>query len=514
MALNKKLVVVGFLFSTLCLNPLFSQTETELITNPEDTLSIFPDSLSFTFSMYEDDPILKQLDSLSKMPWFMQTEGLTWADPQNGLSGREKVVTPDSIIIQRLEALNNITPVNLVFNDQVKAYIDVYANRRAGVTARVLGLSHLYFPMIEETFDRLDAPLELKYLAIVESALNPAARSPAGAMGLWQFMYGTGKMFGLQVNSLLDERKDPIKSTEAAAKYLLYLHNIYNDWDLALAAYNCGPGNVNKAIRRAGGGKKTYWDIWPFLPRETRGYVPAFIAVNYVMNYAQEYGIPALEPKFLHFQVDTILVKENLNFDPLVKVLDVPMSDLQYLNPLYRAGVIPKTDPPQILYLPTEAVGKFISFQDSLYTLSKGIKQDFSKLAVKEDRVVYKVKSGDNLGKIAQNHKVTVNQLKEWNGLKTTNIRVGQSLVIYSPTAQAAQAKKQVTTASSKNTSSNNIQKKEGNVIVHVVQQGDTLWDIAKRYEGVSIEDIKSRNKQLNASSLKPGQKIIIGPAT
>jgi membrane-bound lytic murein transglycosylase D len=497
----KKWFLIGLLASKGAFSVL---AQSDSLQFTADTLLVNDEIIVEPFQVLEDDPVLKQLDSLSILPWFTQGVEMQWADPENALQGRTNFALIDSIVALQLDSLNQLTPLNLSYNDKVQSYINVYVNRKPSVTARVLGLSHLYYPMIEETFDRYDIPLELKHLAVVESALNPSARSKAGAMGLWQFMYGTGKMFGLQVNSLLDERKDPIKATEAAAQYLKYLHNIYNDWDLALAAYNCGPGNVNKAIRRSGG-KKNYWEIWPYLPKETRGYVPAFIAVNYVMNHAEQFEIPALEPKFVHFQVDTVHIKSKLNFDQIAQMLEVEMSDIQYLNPIYRTGVIPKTNPSQILYLPQASISKFVTLEDSLYSLSKDKEQDYSALNLKEERTVYKVKSGDNLGKIANMHRVSVNQLKEWNGLRSNTIRVGQNLVIYSSaTPSVAQQPKSVQPKTTQ----------DNNYIYHIVQQGDTLWDIAKKYEGVSIEDIKARNKQLNAARLKPGQKIIIAPAT
>ncbi len=246
----------------------------------------------------------------------------------------------DSVYASRIASLARKTPFNLVFNDHVRGFIRLYAVDKRNSTAKILGLTKIYFPQFEEKLDAYNIPLEMKYLAIVESALNPTAVSPAGAKGLWQFMYGTGKMYGMQSSSFIEDRFDSEKETVAACKYLRDLYNIYGDWFLTLAAYNAGPGNVNKAIRRAGG-IKNYWAVWDYLPAETRGYVPAFIAVNYIMNFYNEHNIRPLEPGFLYHDIDTLRTTRMLSFDQINATIGVPMRDLQFLNPQYKLGIIP-----------------------------------------------------------------------------------------------------------------------------------------------------------------------------
>ncbi|MCD4665756.1 MAG: lytic transglycosylase domain-containing protein, partial [Bacteroidales bacterium] len=251
-------------------------------------------------------------------------------------------VYPDSVIRERIDELNKETIMELTFNRQVKNYIKVYTEKRRELTSKVLGLANLYFPLFEEQLDKYNMPLELKYLAVVESALNPTANSRAGAKGLWQFMYRTGKVYGLQSTSLVDDRFDPYKSTDAACRHLQDLYDIYGNWSLALAAYNSGAGNVNKAIRRAGG-VKSYWAVWPYLPRETRGYVPAFIAVVYIMNHSAEHNIYPVEPAFFHEEIDTVTIRDVLSFDQISEMLHIPVADLKFLNPTFKKGIIPTT---------------------------------------------------------------------------------------------------------------------------------------------------------------------------
>ena len=259
------------------------------------------DSIKEDDSMLSGSALVRQLDSLATVKFFNKYKFETDTAALNiyGYQPNEIPSFSDSIYELRIEVLNVQTPIELIYNQHVKAFIKLYAKRGRKQTARMLGLKEIYFPMFEQVLDKYDMPLELKYLAVVESALNPTAGSRAGAKGLWQFMYGTGRLYGLHTNSLVDDRFDPYKATEAAARLLKDLYGIYGSWELALAAYNSGPGNVNRAIRRAGG-VKNYWAIWPFLPRETRGYVPAFIAVNYIFNYATEHNIYPVDPGILY----------------------------------------------------------------------------------------------------------------------------------------------------------------------------------------------------------------------
>jgi membrane-bound lytic murein transglycosylase D len=289
-------------------------------------------------------------------------------------------------------------------------------------------------------------PYELKYLAIVESALNPTAGSRAGAKGLWQFMYTTGKLYGLQSNSLVDDRFDPYKATDAAARHLKDLYDIYGTWELALAAYNSGPGNVNRAIRKAGG-VKDYWAVWPFLPRETRGYVPGFIAVNYVFNYAAEHNIYPLHPRILYFGIDTVTVRDVLSFDQIAEFMQIDYNDLEFLNPAYKEGIIPSTkEKTYKLRLPRDKVGFFIDNEDSLYNFksSKGLERDklLAQIKKAKERSIHIVRNGENLGLIAKKYNTSVSKIKAWNGLKSSRIYPRQKLIVYSPGHTYAKNKK------------------------------------------------------------------------
>ncbi|HLS11267.1 MAG TPA: transglycosylase SLT domain-containing protein [Flavobacteriaceae bacterium] len=342
---------------------------------------------------------------------------------------------PTELLKERLEALNARTPFQIEYNPKLESVIKQYLKYRKRGLTRIIGLSKYYFPMFEEVLDKHNLPLELKYLAVVESALDPRAKSPAGASGLWQFMYQTGRAFDLKSNSYVDDRNDPVLSTEAASEYLSYLHGLFDDWDLALAAYNSGPGNVSKAIRRSGG-SRNYWNIRPFLPRETANYVPAFLATMYIFEYADEHGLYTNGPTTPVIATDTIHIKETISFEQINKVTDIPIKELQYLNPSYKLGVIPYAkDRPYALRLPLEAVGTFVANEESVYAYAKAEFEQKEKpnpdLLKDNERISYRVKSGDYLGKIAQRYRVSVNQIKQWNGLRNNNLRIGQVLVIF-----------------------------------------------------------------------------------
>lgn len=476
---------------------------------------------------------------------------------------------PDSVYAERIARLRDQTTMELVFNNHVKSFIDVYAVKKRAHMSKILGLADIYFPMFEQALDKYNMPLELKYLAVVESALNPTAGSHAGAKGLWQFMYGTGKVYKLNVTSLVDDRFDPIKSTEAACQHLLDLYKKYDDWFLALAAYNSGAGNVNKAITRAGG-LKNYWAIWPFLPKETRGYVPAFIAVNYVMNYSQEHNIYPTDPGIMADGVDSVTVHEPLHFDQLNEMLNIPMEDLKFFNPQYKAYIIPANSKnPMSLRLPEKYIDSFIVHEKELYNFKtkKGIDKDKLAEEMKKvsDRSVHIVKSGESLGSIAKKYRISVNQLKTWNKLKSTTIYPGQKLIVYSsgaPMAQAGNAtpvtrsteQKTHTVKSGENlgliakkykctvtelkewnnlksttlkvgqklkvyppaeeksskTTSAPATTTSGGYVIYTVKSGDNLWDIAKKFDGVSADQILNLNKLDKNAVLKIGQKLKI----
>ena len=370
----------------------------------------------------------------------------------------------------------------------------------------MLGLSYVYFPMFEEYLSKYNLPLELKYLAMVESALNPTAGSKAGAKGLWQFMRGTGAEYGLRVSTLVDDRFDPEKETEAACQYLRNLYARYDDWFLVLAAYNSGPGTVNKAIIRAGG-VKNYWAIWPYLPAETRGYVPAFIAVTYVMNYAAEHNLYPQNPGLLLHGTDTVMVRDRVGFDQINECIGVPMEDLAFFNPQFTKRIVPGTkDYPYSLRMPMKYTLRFVQLEDSIYSyVSKAEKaREVIEEKVEEvsDSFVHVVKKGESLGSIARKYHVTVANIKKWNHLKRETIHVGQRLTIYRSGAPMAQVGK------NNQKSNNKTSTPTPQVKTHTVKKGETLSSIARKY-GCTVNDIKKWNG-LKSNTVKVGQKLKI----
>jgi membrane-bound lytic murein transglycosylase D len=349
-----------------------------------------------------------------------------------GFEDNEVPVYSNEDIKTRLSLLESEIPLD--YNDQVRPYIDLYTVRKRKLLAKVLTLSKLYFPTIEEIFDREGIPLEMKYLAVIESALNHAATSPVGAAGMWQFMAPTGNMYGLKTTNNLDERRDFIKSTEASVKYFKNSYRVYGDWLLVIASYNCGVGNVNKAIRKSGG-KRNFWAIMPYLPRETRGYVPAFIAAAYAMNYASEHNIYPAELE-LNYHTDTIQVDNRYSLDQLSMALDIPLAELKTLNPSLKRGYIPFTGSKITLTLPYNKIIKFSAI-NNLENLNLADDQLMAlansrpKVKPVPETIFYKVQKGDLLASIANEYDVTVKQIKKWNRLKSTKVKKGQRLKIY-----------------------------------------------------------------------------------
>ena len=337
----------------------------------------------------------------------------------------------------RIEKLNEASPVKLEFNDIVKRYIDVYSIRHRDKTARILGLSKIYFPIFEEYLDKYDLPLELKYIAVIESALNPKARSTSGATGLWQFMYHASRMFDLKISSYVDERMDPVKSTDAACKYLQYLYRIFGDWQLAIAAYNGGPGVVRDAIK-ASGGKTNFWEIAAFLPNQTRAYVPTFIAVNYVMNYNKEHNIVPSDAKFSYLKLSDVIVKQPLSLQAVSRELGISISDLRRLNPIYKLDFIPKSELPAKLTLPVDKAFAFIELETKLYSirqtkiLYQDIEMNMSSTKGKEC-IVHVVKAGEFIHKIAMKYACTSTNIMKWNKLTGDMLHIGQKLRVWVP---------------------------------------------------------------------------------
>ena len=412
---------------------------------------------------------------------------------------------PDEVYIERLKKMNSF--ISLPYNDIVKNYIILYSEKMPTKMSHILGLCKYYMPIFEETFNKYDIPEELKAMAVIESALNPLAVSRAGAKGMWQFMYSTAKMYGLHIDSFVDERLDPVKSADAAARYLKDAYEIFGDWNLAIASYNCGAGNVNKAIRRSGG-KRAFWDIWPYLPRETRGYGPAFVGALYTMTYYKEHGIKP-EAVEMPLHIDTLKISKQLHLRQVADLTSAPLDELKNLNPQYRHEIIPG-DREYTLRIPYAYTNAFIEYEDSVYRHK--VDEYFNPVAIKKikdggdgERITYKVKSGDTLGKIAGRYRCTVAQIKRWNNLKSNNIRIGQRLVIYrggnssgsSVSSSSTSTSQPSTTSSAASTSASG---------TYSVKSGDTLSGIAARH-GISASELKSLNG-LTSNNIKAGQKL------
>ena len=371
-------------------------------------------------------------DSLVRVGYTMQNQVFTTSYDLE--TEKFSCDVPDSVFIQRLDGLNSF--IRLPFNNIIKNACVLYSEKVKSRMCEVMGNCEYYWPLFDEIFSHYGLPLELKALVIVESMMNPTATSRVGAKGLWQFMYGTAKGYGMRIDSFTDERMDPVKSTVGAARYLKNAYDIYKDWPLAIASYNCGAGNVNKAIRRSGG-KRDFWEIYDYLPRETRGYVPAFVGALYATHYYKEHGIVP-KPSAIAVPVDTLVIRRNLHFSQLEEVAKVPSSMLEKLNPQYMHKIVPGNSYPCVVRVPMEHTNAIIDAGDSLYIYKQDEYLNPVQLKKIEDgavgsgnRIVYKVKSGDVLGKIARRYGVSVAQIKKWNGLKSNTIIIGQNLTIY-----------------------------------------------------------------------------------
>ncbi len=425
----------------------------------------------------------------------------------------------DEQICERLQKMNEMTPFHLDCNAATISTIRFFARERRGFIRIAMGRSALYFDMYKEKMAEYGIPIELRFLSVIESGLRPQVKSKAGALGLWQFMYKTGLYFGLEENSYIDERMDPEKSTDAACRYLKQLYGIYGDWNLALAAYNAGPGNVNKAIRKSGN-KTTYWEVRPYLPSETQGYVPNFIAAAYMITYHAEHNIIPMEAKIHNAQLDTMCVKEGVHMTTISKLIDWDLDEIQVLNPVYKTSFIPKSKPSRCITGPLEKISLLVSVQDSLYALEKSIyapvktipKIETPNLQVKdstdttlveqpiivdslpkkENLQYHKVKPNDNLKNIALKFNVTVEQIMEWNALRTANIYVGQRLKIYSD-----QAPKTVEVQTPK------LPAKK----YYIVKRGDTFSKIAQK-NNLTNAQLKKLNPGINVNIITSGQRI------
>ena len=478
-----------------------------------------------------EDYTLDVTDSLLSL-WYVHKsmlKGDTVSFNMDSVHFRSSVT--DKEYLQRLADMNSF--ITLPFNETVRNYIILYSEKMPTKMSSMLALSQYYFPIFEEIFDRYGLPKELKYMAVIESAFNPVAVSRAGAKGMWQFMYNTAKMYGLTINSFVDERLDPVKSADAAARYMRDAYRIFGDWNLAISSYNCGSGNVNKAMRRSG--SREFWPVYNYLPRETRGYVPAFVGAMYAFTYYREHGLVP-ETDSMPVQVDTFHIRRMLHFQQVSALTGVSVEMLKKLNPQYVHDIVPGTAKEEyVLRLPYQYTSKFIENEDSVYAYNA--KEYFSPATLQNiavsgsassQRIAYKVKSGDYLGRIASRYHVTVKQIMEWNHLRNTNLRVGQVLYIYGkfngPVAQSSGASsKSSASSSSKGSASSDSAASskgsaatpppadsaaEGTYTVYVVKSGDSLYRISQDYPGVSADDIMKFNGI--GTDIRPGMKLKI----
>ncbi len=416
-------------------------------------------------------------------------------------------------VAKKVKAMKTDMPFEL--NDRIFSFINYFVVRNRDYTRMVLEREAEYFPMFDQVMAKHDMPSDIKYLAIIESGLNPKARSRVGAMGLWQFMPATGRMYNLQANYDIDDRMDPELATDAAAKYLKSLYKMFGNWELALAAYNCGPGNVRKAIRRSGG-KQTFWGVYDFLPRETRSYVPQFQAMMYIMHHVQDHNLFLEEPTYT-MAYKQIQFNQELDLEQLASISGLCIEDLEKLNPSIQNRLVPSSHKHIALKVPASKA-EFIAqnkdnFKDAvalsneriveLRTTTVAAASGNTPSAIPSGELItYKVKSGDVLGSIAQRHGTTVTNIKNWNSLSSNTIRVGQNLKIYS--------NKPVNTVVNTTLAENTVGTTSSGSKVYTVQPGDSLWLISKKLNGISIDQIKKLNN-LNSNQIKPGQKLIIG---
>ncbi len=477
------------------------------------TATAFPQQITAV-----DDPIAAMLDSLATNKILDKLYAKPSPQKNKFHYATDSIPTCDEFVYEsRLAKIDAVSPFDLQYNGTVKAYIELYTLRRRSQLSKLLGLSQLYYPMFEEILDKYNIPLELKHLAVIESALNPTARSRAGAVGLWQFMYPTAKMYNLNINSYIDERADPYKATIAAAEYLQFLYSMFHDWQMVLAAYNAGPGTINRAIRRSGG-KKTYWEIRPYLPLETQGYVPAFIGANYAMTYYAEHNVYPAIPQKNYFELDTVIIKEPLTFGQLANVLDISIEEIQYFNPIYKKQIIPSGG--NVLTLPKTTIGKFVNNEEEIYAMLRKQTEEQRLLAqtpTKEVQISHLIKKGEHLSSIARKYGVTATDIRTWNLIGKKGLRPGRRLVIYKaekivPPVTSTETKTvENPTADSKTQTTENKQLAENHRVLrpanYYVRKGDTFFKIAQDFS-ISVPDLLELNGMKKGASLQVGQKL------
>lgn len=556
--IRKKIVLTLLLLVPTFVSVAQDSVSQDSIVKPVIKLS-FLDSLKNTFVVEEtsdciDNLYIKELSNTQDI-----FDGLASDIKNLDLNVAVDFDLPTDLFKERLRLLDEKSPFNIEYNPQLENLVKNFLKNRKRSYERLMGLSQYYFPMFEEAMARYNVPLEIKYLAIVESALRSNAVSRVGATGLWQFMYETGKQYGLKIDSYVDERKDTYKATDAAARYMEGMYKIFGDWELVLASYNSGAGNVSKAIRRSGG-HQNFWNIKNKLPRETAGYVPAFLATMYIFEYHKEHGMVPHKPVINHFETDTIGLKRKISFKQLANLLDVSESDIEFLNPSYKMKVVPyisgKTN---FICLPKKKIAVLASNEDKVYAYVdyeesrrekqfapkpriKMIKDTLGTDTVVEEAIVetrkvtkeitktkfHTVKRGDNLGEIASKYNVAVTDVKKWNRLKSNNVQLGAKLkIMYDAkivvtekikkpkTELVAQIDAKTVAEVAKNESKAKKEptvEKDNAVAEHIVEPGQTLTTIAKMHK-MYVADIKKYNN-LKDGTIKVGDKLKLKPST
>ncbi|WP_130734855.1 lytic transglycosylase domain-containing protein [Flavobacterium sp. J27] len=495
---RNKFIVGTFLLSSLA----FSQESKKEVVDATVLKTVYLDSIKATFTSHNTSNCIDErwLAELANEEIFEDM----YADvTETDIDSTVAFDLSTEVLKKRLKRLDDKSPFNIEYNPALENVIKTFLKKRQGAYERLMAISEYYFPMFEEHLAKYDVPLEIKYLAIVESALNPKAKSRVGATGLWQFMYPTGKQFDLEVNSFVDERYDPLKATEAACQYLSSLYRIFGDWSMVLASYNAGPGNVSKAIRRSGG-SQNYWNIRKNLPRETANYVPAFLATMYIYEYHKDHKFKPKKAPITYFETDTVMVKRRITFEQISELLDVPYEQIVFLNPIYKLDIIPyQEDKAHFLRLPKDKLGLFVSNEDKMYAYvdyldsfrEKTILPDVNEEVIVSSTKYHKIRSGESLGLIASKYNVTITQLKKWNNLRGNSIQAGKNLKIF--TSEKVVSKSY---SNSSNATSNQVYK---------VKKGDSLYSIAKKFPGISADDIKKWNG-ISGNNIRPGMKLNI----
>lgn len=492
--INRQVVPFLFLLTTIGFSqgkPTSSKLPDSL--NPISFINTVEQSLNFFYSDYANQSVY---DSIITALKYESVDQPTFTD---------------EVYCNRLEAMSQNSPFHMDCNPTTLSTLKFFVAQRRGFTRIVLGRSELYFELFKEKLSEYGLPIELRFLAVIESGLRPQVKSKAGALGLWQFMYRTGLYYGLEENSYVDERMDPDKATDAACRFLKKLYGIYGDWNLALAAYNAGPGNVNKAIVRSGN-KKTYWEVRPYLPSETQGYVPNFIAAAYLLTYHAEHNIIPMDAKIHNAQLDTMCLKQGVHMETIAQLLEWDLNEIKELNPIYKTEFIPKSEKGRCITGPLEKINSLVGLEDTIYSLENDkfhrlntplvVAPDAIDSLVKVDSLTmdsvnvnfqyHKVKAGDNIKTIAQNYGVTIDKLMEWNGLRTTNIYIGQRLTI----------KKKRTAVVNTPVKNPVVTKK-----YHAVKKGETFSKIAQKYS-LSQDQLKRLNPGIKVNSITVGQRI------